>query len=101
MTGRGLGYCAGYDHPGYVAPGPGLALGRSWGHGGAWGRGAGRGAGRGMRWGAPWACWPPVPTPVPAADEQTILQKQKEFLQAQLARIEQQLSGLGSAGPEE
>ena len=44
MTGRGLGYCAGYPHPGFVVPGPGF--GRGFGRG--WGRGFGRG--RGFRW---------------------------------------------------
>ena len=27
MTGRGLGYCAGYPHPGFMAPGPGMGMG--------------------------------------------------------------------------
>jgi len=40
-TGRGLGYCSGFDSPGFVK-GPG------WGFG--WGRGWGRGFGRGWRW---------------------------------------------------
>lgn len=106
MTGRGLGYCASNDNPGFAAPGPGMALGRGGrsGGGGGGGRGAGgRGAsgGRGMRWGAPWACWPPVPTAVPAADEQTVLQQQRQYLQAQLALIEQQLSDLGGTETEQ
>ncbi|MFH1570977.1 MAG: DUF5320 domain-containing protein, partial [Gemmatimonadota bacterium] len=41
MTGRSLGYCAGYEQPGYAAPGPG--------HG--WARGGGGGYGRGRGWG--------------------------------------------------
>lgn len=50
MTGRGLGYCAGYDHPGYVADA--LPYGRGYGRGG--GRGFGRGRGfRGGRSVAP------------------------------------------------
>lgn len=36
-TGRGLGYCTGYDSPGFTKPGPGM------------GRGFARGFGRGMR----------------------------------------------------
>ena len=44
MTGRGLGYCSGYPHPGFMNPGPGF--GRGFGRG--WGRGFGRG--RGFRW---------------------------------------------------
>ena len=54
-----------------------------------------------MRWGAPWACWPPVPTALPAADEQTVLEQQKDYLQGQLARIEQQLNSLGGAAAED
>jgi len=44
MTGRGMGYCAGYDMPGF--------LNRPWGWGGFGGRGmgmGGRGFGRGWR----------------------------------------------------
>jgi hypothetical protein len=42
-TGRGLGYCAGDDQPGYAAsqPAQGLGLGFRWG---------GRGSGRGRGW---------------------------------------------------
>lgn len=44
MTGRGLGYCAGYDSPGFTkGGGRGLARGR--------GRGIGRGLARGFRGG--------------------------------------------------
>lgn len=38
MTGRALGYCAGFGAPGYMNPSPG------------WGRGFGRGWGRGFGW---------------------------------------------------
>jgi hypothetical protein len=42
MTGRGAGYCAGYNTPGFMNPGPGRGY---WGGGrrGGWG-------GRGYRW---------------------------------------------------
>jgi hypothetical protein len=43
MTGRGMGYCAGFNAPGYMIPGPGMGYGR--------GRGRGRGFGRGMGYG--------------------------------------------------
>ena len=43
-TGRGLGYCTGYDSPGYIK-GPGM--GRGMGRGSVFGRGFGRGTGRG------------------------------------------------------
>jgi hypothetical protein len=37
MTGRGAGYCGGYDAPGWANPGPGGGFGLGWG--GGWGRG--------------------------------------------------------------
>ena len=37
MTGRGMGYCAGYGQPGFMTPG--------FGGGRGWGRGSGRGFG--------------------------------------------------------
>lgn len=48
MTGRGAGFCAGYDVPGYMNP----AYGRGFGRGRGWGRGFGRG--RGMGFGRGW-----------------------------------------------
>jgi hypothetical protein len=53
MTGRGLGFCAGYTVPGYIYAGPGRWLR-------GFGRGLGRGRGRGRRaWWGPQAlaCW--------------------------------------------
>ena len=52
MTGRGAGFCAGYDAPGYGTPIPGRGFGR-----GFWGRGwwgGGRGGGGGGRGGRHW-----------------------------------------------
>jgi len=43
-TGRGLGFCAGFNSPGYMK-GPGMGMGRGFGRG--FGRGYGRGSGRG------------------------------------------------------
>ena len=43
LTGRGMGYCKGYDVPGYMNQGLNQGFGR--------GRGFGRGMGRGNRWG--------------------------------------------------
>ena len=43
LSGRGMGFCKGYDVPGYMNPGFGQGFGR--------GRGSGRGMGRGNRWG--------------------------------------------------
>ena len=46
MTGRGAGYCAGYNMPGYANPIGGRGFGRGMGRG--FGRGFGRGMGRGF-----------------------------------------------------
>jgi hypothetical protein len=35
MTGRGLGYCSGYERPGFMTPGPGMGFGRGLAPGGA------------------------------------------------------------------
>lgn len=51
-TGRGLGYCSGYDEPGFTAGAPGRAFhGRGSVGGMGFGRGAGRGYGRGIGYG--------------------------------------------------
>lgn len=101
-TGRGAGYCAGYDAPGWANPGPGrgLALGR--------GRGGG---GRGRRYrywfyatGVPgWArsgygpAWGTVPnTPIPSREEEAArLRQQAEWLKQQLDAICQRIEELG------
>ena len=44
MSGRALGYCAGYDSPGFTK---GVPRGRGFGFGRGFGRGLGRGFGRG------------------------------------------------------
>ena len=38
MTGRGLGYCTGYNSPGYANPGPRRFFGRGFGRGFGWRR---------------------------------------------------------------
>jgi len=53
MSGRAMGYCAGYDAPGFTAgPGRGMGRGMGWrnarGFGGGFGPGYGRGMGRGF-----------------------------------------------------
>lgn len=55
MTGRGAGYCAGNNLPGFMSPGPGR---------GYWGRGRGGGFGRGNRW--YWRRQPMYAPPAPA-----------------------------------
>jgi hypothetical protein len=95
MTGRGAGYCGGYDVPGYANAGPGYGMG--------WG-----GRGRGYRWrnwycatGVPgWArfdaapAWGPYGAPSP---EQQVdaLKNQAQFLKTQLDAISKRIEELG------
>jgi len=84
MTGRGAGYCAGGDRPGFANP--------------IVGRGCGRGGGRGWRnWfyatGLPrWARGGYAPSASP--DEAGALEAQAGFLKQALERIEKRLEEL-------
>lgn len=66
MTGRAMGYCAGFPAPGFMNPG--FGSGRGFGFGRGFGRGLGRGLGfgrgRGWRWNA---YWPSLGYPSPWA----------------------------------
>jgi hypothetical protein len=107
MTGRRMGYCAGYGMPGYM-------------HGG-WGRGFGRGGGRGRGWrhwyyatGLPgWARgrspWGPVPFAPPAGwpqdapeeiDDAEALREQAQYLEEALANVRKRLDEIGTGGGE-
>ncbi|OGO05232.1 MAG: hypothetical protein A2Y73_08400 [Chloroflexi bacterium RBG_13_56_8] len=105
MTGRGAGFCAGYDVPGYMYPvrrrgfGMGWADGRGGGHG--WHRHSwfhARGIPRRAHfWHAP--VWNMSPVPMwgpPATKEQQV-----EFFQEQAAWLEEQLAATGEAEGEE
>jgi len=114
MTGRGMGYCAGYDVPGY-ASGPGGGMGAHYGYG----RGPGRGRmggyrhpGRGMGWGRPvypWGYgeeWDPRLQAPPAVDRETrasYLKEEIDMLSAQLEHLKSELQHVSGddAPPEE
>ena len=98
LTGRGAGFCAGYDAPGYGNPIPGRGFGRHF-----WGRGW-RGGGRGWRhWyyatGLPgWMRlgfgWPAPPMaaawgagPMPSEQELQVLRDHAEALKAEVDQI--------------
>lgn len=99
MSGRGMGYCAGYPNPGFT---------RGWGRGfgGGWGRGRGfgRGGGRGWRqvWGAGWnvppadygyAAPPGIVRNYPSRSEtRSDLEAYREELRKELAGVEEALS---------
>ncbi len=116
MTGRGLGYCAGYPAPGYAADGYG------YGRGGG-GYGGGRGGGRGYRhryyatgvpgWGRagyPPAYGPPAgyappggyapPVAPPPGDDAAVLKAQAEYLAAALEETRSRLAALESDNDE-
>lgn len=97
MTGRGAGYCAGHNVPGYANSAPG------WGRGYGWGRGwrRGRGWGRGWRgdmgpgWGPPpgWGYPPYAPSPEQEIDA---LKTEAQWLKQQLDAIHQRIAELES-----
>jgi hypothetical protein len=91
-----LGYCAGYNRPGYAASG----AGRGYGYGGRWGaRGLAAGRGWGRGWGArfapAWSDAVPPATPSTAADDEiTALKSQADELRAALETIQNRLDSL-------
>lgn len=101
LTGRGLGYCAGYPYPGYMNP----AYGRGcfgWGRGRGWfGRGRGRNWARGY-WEYPtWeneGYYPPVyPLTQPTAkEEKEMLAQEKEILADQLNALKEEMKAIES-----
>ena len=110
MTGRGMGYCAGYEGPGYAGPGyagPGFGYhrfggGRGPGFGRGFGHGFGRGWGRGWQrqpraWGAPpWPAWDWGPEAAQPTREQEVdyLQSEAEVLKEQLDAIQARIADL-------
>ncbi|MCE5199596.1 MAG: DUF5320 domain-containing protein [Armatimonadota bacterium] len=94
MTGRGLGYCAGYSVPGFANPiSRGLGRGMAWGRGGGGGRGLAFRRGRGGFY-PPYAGFvPPVAGvfPVGVPDEETVLKSHVSALEEQLAAVKARL----------
>ena len=103
MTGRGAGFCAGYNVPGFANPVGGRGLGFGRGRGG-FGRGFGRGWGRGAGWGAGggygWSGYGYGQYAQPAAPtkEQEVegLRNEAQFLKDSLEQINQRLAELES-----
>ena len=107
MTGRAMGYCAGYNRPGYTNPGFGFG-GRGFGGGGrgwrhwyyatglpGWMRG-------GYGGNLPYAPYLPYQPPGISKDqEMEMLKTQAEGLRKTLDEIEKRLSELESAGKDE
>jgi len=107
MTGRGAGYCAGYDTPGYAnpgfGPGPGMGRGSGMGRGGYGGGGRGwrnmyyatglPGWARGGGYAAPYPYPAPYTEPDPEVQKQA-LKSQADALQAQLDLVMKRLTDL-------
>jgi hypothetical protein len=91
-TGRSMGYCAGYDTPGYTR-GPGMGLGRGWGR--SRGIGYGRGLGYGRGWGYRTPIYGPIyhtyPTEImprfTPENQLAMLKQEKEYLESQVDGI--------------
>jgi hypothetical protein len=110
-TGRGFGFCSGYQAPGFMAAGPGFGrgYGRGLGLGRGFGRGPGLGRGRGFRHPGAWGFWgspyPPVPpygypagsAPVPPGEEESSLAEQAGYLEEELGLIRKRLDELKAA----
>ena len=102
MTGRAMGYCAGFPVPGYLNPGYGR--GRGW-----WGFGRGLGWRRGWAYpygaypyGAYPAAFPAVPFAADAAgSEAEFLRNRAKFLEEELGALKQRLETLETEGKEE
>jgi hypothetical protein len=106
MTGRGMGYCGGYGHPGWTAPGLGYGRG-SWGGGFGRGRGGGgwgrqhryhaTGLPRWARWDAPpaWTYGYPMEPPSPSREQEIdMLRGEAEWLKEQLDAINRRMDEL-------
>ncbi len=107
MTGRGMGFCSGYDAPGYASPGAGgFGRGRGMGFGGGWGRGMGRGMawgrGGGARWYAPPAYGYGYETgygpmyPADPKQEKTFIEAQLKGIKTEMEAMEKRLSELAA-----
>ena len=87
MTGRGMGYCAGYGQPGFVSLGFGLGRGRR--------RGGGRGYGRGLGWGRFWG-YPYGDYPYQSYQPKITKKEEKEILEDEVAALEEDLKAIKS-----
>jgi hypothetical protein len=89
MTGRGMGYCSGYNSPGFANAGPG------YGRGIGYGRGRGMGYGRGY-----WRTTSPVQSVDPVSEKEA-LNQQKDLLSKDLELIKDRISQLEDSSKKE
>ena len=82
MTGRGAGYCAGYDMPGYANPAGGRGF-----------RGRGRGFGRGYGYNDPYYDQAPYHPPAPVYQEPAP-EEEKAYLENMVKGMEKELGDI-------
>ena len=84
QTGRRMGFCAGYDHPGYdnLTRGSGRGFRGSFGHGGGFGRRFRHGYGDYYE-------------NIPDVSEKTMIENEIRILKDQLMSLEERLTRLG------
>ena len=85
LTGRRMGYCAEYDHPGYIN------WGQGYGRGFRGGFGYGRGSGFGFRHG--YGNY--TPGSIANVSEKTMIENEIKILKDQLSALEERLSKIG------
>jgi len=86
MTGRGMGYCAGFGVPGFMNPGFGRGFGRR-----RFGRGFGRGIG--WRWRMP-VQMPAEPVELSKSEQKKVLEAEIKELEAEKEEIKKELASL-------
>ena len=104
-SGRGFGYCSGYDSPGYTkgVPRGGRGFGGGFGRGYGWGRGRGYG----YRWRSFPYYWdnpdqyPSVPYPQRDKNDKTYLENLIKELEGELSSLRDRLKNLTKKKEEE
>ncbi len=86
-TGRGAGFCSGFDRPGYMNGGAARGFG--------YGRGMGRGYGRGYGYGFATPYAPYAPVPYSKETERGYLENEISILKEQLKASEARLADIG------
>jgi len=104
-TGRGLGYCSGYDRPGYMNDlAPRRGFGRGYGYGAGFGRGYGRGFGAGYGYGGSVYGYPPVDYTnynYSSENETEYLKNTANALEKELKDIQARLKEISDKGDQE
>ena len=103
MTGRGAGFCGGFNRPGAMTPGFGRGMGFGRGRGFGRGFGRGRGPGFGGFWGLrphPYYAYEQGPLPAMNPEqEKSMLQQEAQSLRDALSDLEKRIAELENQAP--